>query len=349
VCDYTTTVDYYTNPTSVGTINGYSNGGSQTHYYNNYNCNDDQFQYYAKADPSLGYAFSYWSVSGGTMSSTSSDPAYLTMSADTTADLTANFVPLPDIMNTFYCDSGGCTTDPPPGYNTTKVTTFSGTPTETCGTMGGYSLTVPFCMLQFSATVNGTSYEALLWAENMTNCQCSQANGNSTISIGLAETSGGDWNVTASAADFVYNNGTVANLGDNFYLGWGGGADLAEMLVNAESVVSSQASTYGSSGNSTLINLSHIYKSISYSAGDLSSYLSGSGPDPTVGSSFSFGALSWVNSPYCNAGAVVTVVADAGLILVPPSGGGSLAAAGAILVYLGAIGGNGLLVTECVT
>ncbi len=84
---------YYTNPTSAGNINGYTNGQSQTFTYNNVPCQDNTFQYQMNAHPGSN-AFSMWSASGGTLSSTVDNGTILTVktSGSSGVSITANFV-----------------------------------------------------------------------------------------------------------------------------------------------------------------------------------------------------------------------------------------------------------------
>lgn len=94
-CNYTVTINYYTNPSSMGNINGYTNGQSQQFVYNNLPCQDNVFQYQEYAHHPQGHAFSLWSASGGTLSSTVDNGTFLTVTvlgSSKTASITANFV-----------------------------------------------------------------------------------------------------------------------------------------------------------------------------------------------------------------------------------------------------------------
>jgi hypothetical protein len=92
-CNYSITIYYYTNPSNVGNINGFVNGQSQTFKYNHYICGNYKFYFSEFVHPE-GNAFSIWSSSGGSLSSTVDNGTTLTVTSggSSTASITANFV-----------------------------------------------------------------------------------------------------------------------------------------------------------------------------------------------------------------------------------------------------------------
>jgi hypothetical protein len=112
-CNYSITIYYYTNPSNVGNINGFTNGQSQTFKYNHYICGNYKFQFSEYVHPE-GNAFSLWSASGGTLSSTVDNGTTLTVTSggSSTASITANFIM--GLLVPLYMDPA--TNDPNSGH-----------------------------------------------------------------------------------------------------------------------------------------------------------------------------------------------------------------------------------------
>ena len=98
-CNYAYNITYYDSPSNAGTINGYSNGQTQQIQHNRVPCQDYELYSSAQATPLSGYLFSSWSSSSSiTLSSTSANPTDFSMGPGS-GSITANYVPVPDLMN----------------------------------------------------------------------------------------------------------------------------------------------------------------------------------------------------------------------------------------------------------
>src|SRR5487761_1019194 len=223
-CNYAYNITYYDSPSSAGTINGYSNGQTQQIQHNRVPCQDYELYSSAQASPSSGYAFSSWSSSSISLSSTSANPAGFSMGPGS-GSITANYVLLPDILNLWSYNSnsssGSSGSAPPSVMNNTDLSSASGFSTsEQCGVMNVFN--DPYCLwVSSGGKINGNSYVSLMFIDNSSAAYPNYPHGNTTVTMTLELFNNNYANVTAMSVNFVPASGTPINLGNSFVENYG--------------------------------------------------------------------------------------------------------------------------------
>jgi hypothetical protein len=242
-CNYYTTVYYMDTPSNGGTINTFTNGQSQYRQYNNVPCQDNKFGYQEQATPTPGYAFGNWTVSGGTLSSTTANPTYLTMSADATAYIRAHYAYSP------YYSNGN------EGVNISGISTSAVTVTlnQAITSSGNSPWSYQFNLLWYNATCINN------WCISQTTIEVSS----NSCQIGTGYTTS-DPHETQNSVSCS----TVTQSGDNWEVitSWNGKGSLTSLQFNLNgnelySLTQSQICT-GYSPNCSINDLNAYFQSV---------------------------------------------------------------------------------------
>lgn len=262
-CDYTFTIHFYTNPSNGGTIDGYSNGQSVTYRYDPIPCSENRMTFSMQASPNSGFEFSSWSTG------TTSNPTSLTVSADSSASITDNFVPLPDILGllSYSCSPpcGGSSGNSPPSTVTNSGPVSGFSQSKYCGVAAADD---PYCIWITTDSYNGNNYAHLVLIDNTSAITDGNPyyypNGNTTVNLTLQLVSTTSVYVTGMGVDFITAKGNPINIGDAFELTYSD--TLGAELVNLQHNIWQEGSF--------VLGINQIlgenYRTLSYALGDLS-------------------------------------------------------------------------------
>ncbi|MGI0079301.1 MAG: InlB B-repeat-containing protein [Nitrososphaerales archaeon] len=271
-CNYTYHITYYDSPNG-GTINGYSNGQTQTIQRNNIPCGNSGYSGSATASPSAGYGFSSWASSSAiSLSSKSANPTSFSMGPGS-GSITANYVPLPDILGvlSYSCSGCGSSNKPSPSSEATSSSSASGfSQSKYCGVEGGVS--DPYCIWVATGRYDGSNYAHLLLIDNTSTTTDGSPyrypNGNTTVQMTLQFVSSTSVAITGMSVVFASAKGNSINIGNAFEETYTDqlGAALVDMQHN-------MFEEGGFLLNTNQNLLGENYRTMSYAVSDLSSVL----------------------------------------------------------------------------
>ncbi len=227
-CNYTYYITYYDSPSNAGTINGYSNGQTQTIQRNNVPCGNSAYYGSGQASPSNGYLFSSW-TSTASLSSTTANPTSFIMGPGSVS-ITAHYVPLPDILGLLSYSCSGCSSSsgstPSSTTNNSSPSTSSGFSfSSTCGVINNNKFKDPYCLWVGTGRINGKNYVSLLFEDDSSACcdvsPWNYPSGNTTVSMTLQLVDSTHAIPTGMSTNFVPASGSPVNLGNSFQENYG--------------------------------------------------------------------------------------------------------------------------------
>ena len=261
------------NPTSGGSISGQNSGGP-------YHCYGPA-HVPATAEPNLGYLFNDWSVTGGSVSSTTDTSTTLTVPCPGDATLTANYLS-PATLNLWnWTDNSFDTSSALPplsSFSSTWNATQSGIHSST------YISYTP-CFNNFTLTselANGTNAENIFYNSYCYWDSFGTHNGNVTMDVSMVEDVNTNHWVSTMWANFFQENGEQVNAGDLLNQSFTSNLDylLDHQEVNGQGggliqELSTVGQNYASSSNSTLKTQGVEYEDLSSALGDFENAVSG--------------------------------------------------------------------------
>ena len=359
-CNYTYHITYYDSPSSAGTINGYSNGQTQTVQRNNVPCGNSSYGDSAQASPSSGYLFSSWSSSSSiSLSSTTVNPTDFSMGPGS-GSITANYVIAPAFGNEYiYSSSGGS-----PSSGTIPSPTQYTQPLSNCSARWQYYTNsdqyVDWTQYSSAAICQGVIKEGATYINTVVMNYTGYVFNNGTLgpepwyagNVSMALVlmhNDSDITDPSFVAAGVLNidpvNGNKTNYGDLFFANYQ--TSLYKALIDMYTDISDEGQYYATvySGNppanQTLHTTGLYYESMSFALENLAYILQNNSPSPGSqdwgdGTGLNGFIAAPINPIACAASVVGLVVGVATAVAIPPVGL-SVAAAevlgGATLAY----------------
>jgi hypothetical protein len=259
-CNYTYTITYYDSPSNAGTISAggstYSSGQDQIVQENNVPCSDNHYSEGAQANPSSGYVFYYWSKSGMSLTSNSTNPTDFTMSPGY-ASITANY----DFMGQLYeqwtqAKSG----NNPSSSSPNALPNSGGSNSPPCNLLNGNKFSGSNWWLYVcTGKESGLNAVEMAFSQDGGNGW----SGNVTIAIQLLNNASktSNWVGTISL-NYESSSGSIIHMGDEWLQNYT--TSLSNQLNNLQNNIGFVYPAYELNGNSTIHNLGLSYNWIYY-------------------------------------------------------------------------------------